>query len=302
MIRISVVIPTLDRPLLLAACLGALSDSFPPDAETLVVSDGGLQDLAPVVAPFTDSLRLRLIQAEHGGPAAARNRGLEAARGEVVAFTDDDCRPQAGWLAALAAGVVSSPPHAVGGSVRCGPKAGVFADAAHLVLLLLSRHDRALSRRERFIPSNNVAFPTAALIRLGGFDESFRTAEDRELCRRWTEAGFGLGRVPSAVVEHDERLDLKSFVGKFFGYGRGAAKFHGSGANPSLRESISFHLHLPALVIPELRQRGLVRGAAIVALLILWEFANVTGYLAELVRRAVQRRAGATARAHTEVR
>jgi GT2 family glycosyltransferase len=302
MIRISVIIPTLDRPLLLAACLGALSESFPSDAETLVVSDGGVQDLTPVVAPFTDSLRLRLIQTEHAGPAAARNRGLETARGEIVAFTDDDCRPQAGWLAALAAGVVLSPPRAAGGSVRCRPRADVYADTAHLVLLLLSRHDRALSGRERFLPSNNFAFPAAALIRLGGFDERFRTAEDRELCRRWTEAGFGLGRVPGAVVEHDQKLGLRSFGSKFFSYGRGAAKFHSSGANPSLRESISFHLHLPALVIPELRQRGLARGAAIVALLILWEFANVTGYLAELVRNAVQRRAGTAARTPTEVR
>jgi glycosyltransferase involved in cell wall biosynthesis len=302
MIRVSVIIPTFDRPGLLAACLGALSESFPPDAEAIVVSDGGVQDLAAVVAPFTDSLRLRLLHVEHRGPAAARNRGLEAARGEVIAFTDDDCRPQAGWLSALTAGVVLSPPFAVGGTVRCGPRADVYADAAHLVLLLLSRHDRALSGRERFLPSNNFAFPADALIKLGGFDERFRTAEDRELCRRWTEAGFGLGRVPGAVVEHDQRLGLKSFAAKFFSYGRGAAKFHGSGADPSLRESIPFHLRLPALVLPELRQRGLARGAGIVALLILWEFANVAGYVAELVRTVVQRRAGATARVRTEVR
>ncbi len=287
MIRISVVIPTWDRPGSLAACLEALAVSFPPDAETVVVSDGGAQDLGPVVAPFTESLRLRLLKVKHGGPAAARNRGLEAARGEIVAFTDDDCRPHRGWLAALTSGVVVSPPRAVGGSTQTGSHANIYAETAQLVLLLLSRHDRRLSRRERFLPSNNFAFPSAALVRLGGFDERFRTGEDREICRRWMQAGFALGRVSEAVVDHDQQLSLKTFFFKFLSYGRGAAKFHGTGANPSLRESMLFHFHLPALVVPELRRRGFARGAGIVALLVLWEIANVAGYVAERMRVAV---------------
>lgn len=288
MIRISVVIPTWNRPAPLAACLGALAASFPADAETLVVSDGGADDLGPVVAPFIDSLRLRLLQVEHGGPSAARNHGLEAARGEIVAFTDDDCRPQPGWLSALAAGVVLWPPRAVGGATHNGLPANAYADSAELVLSLLADHDRAQTGLERLLPSNNFAFPTRELIGLGGFDEGFRTAEDRELCRRWTEAGFQLGRVSEAIVEHDTRLNLKSFVGKFFAYGRGAAKFHGSGAGPSLRESLRFHFRLPILVIPELRRRSIPRGIAMAALLMLWEFANLAGYLAERIETVIQ--------------
>ena len=286
MIRISVVIPTLDRPGALTACLAALAFEFPPDAETIVVADGGTPDLGPVVAPFVLPLRLRLLKPANGGPAAARNRGLAVACGEIIAFTDDDCRPQPGWLAALASGVTTSPPRAVGGTTHNGLPANTYADAAQLVLNLLSRHDRELVRRERFLPSNNFAFPTEPLRRLGGFDESFRTAEDRELCRRWTAAGYALGRVPAAVVEHDSRLDLVRFVRKFFAYGRGAAKFHDSGANPSLRESTLFHFRLPVLLLPELRRRGPARGAAIVALLILWEAANLAGYVAEHARPA----------------
>jgi glycosyltransferase involved in cell wall biosynthesis len=298
MIRVSVVIPTRNRPGPLAACLSALKASFPPDAETIVVSDGA-QCLGPVVAPFVDSLRLRLLQTEHAGPAAARNRGLEAARGEIVAFTDDDCRPRPGWLSALAAGVCLSPPRAMGGSTNNGLPACACADAAHLVLFLLAAHDRAAKGQERFLPSNNFAFPSAALLRLGGFDERFQTAEDRELCRRWAQAGFALGRVPEAVVDHDEDLGLMSFVRKFFAYGRGAAKFHGSGAPTSLRDSLEFHLRLPVLVVPELRRRGLTRGAAMAALLMLWETANVAGYLAERAHLIAPSPARAAARAHT---
>jgi GT2 family glycosyltransferase len=300
MIRISVVIPTRDRPGPLAACLNALSVAFPADAETIVVSDGGAQDLSPVVAPFNASLRLRLIDAKHGGPAAARNLGIQAARGEIVVFTDDDCRPQPGWLMALAGGVRLSPPRAVGGTTHNGLPKNACADTAHLVLFLISRHDRALTGRERFLPSNNFAFPAETLIRLGGFDERFRTAEDRDLCRRWTQAGFALGRVPEAVLEHDEHMNLMSFTRKFFAYGRGAAKFHGSGGDPSLRESRRFHFHLPGLLIPELRKRGPARGAAIIALLILWEISNLAGYIAERARPAAEAAVEAKARAHTE--
>jgi len=286
MIRISVVIPTLDRPGPLTACLTALAAEFPPDAETIVVADGGRHELGPVVAPFVAPLRLRLLKTTNGGPATARNRGLAVAHGEIVAFTDDDCRPQPGWLAGLASGVAAAPLRAVGGTTVNGLPANVYADAAQLVLNLLSRYDRDLVRRERLLPSNNIAFPTEPLRRLGGFDERFRTAEDRELCRRWANAGYALGRVPSAVVEHDPRLDLVRFVCTFFAYGRGAAKFHGSGADPGLHESARFHFRLPALLVPEVRQRGPARGAAIIGLLILWEAANLAGYVFERAQRS----------------
>ena len=286
MARISVVVPTLDRPGPLTACLAALAAGFPPDAETIVVADGGKHDLDPVVAPFVGPLRLRLLKTANGGPAAARNRGLAVARGDIVAFTDDDCRPQPGWLAALASGVAASPPRAAGGTTHNGLPANAYADAAQLVLNLLSHYDREHVRRERLLPSNNFAFPAEPLRALGGFDERFRTAEDRELCRRWAAAGYALGRVPAAVVEHDMRLDFPSFVRTFFAYGRGAAQFHGSGANPGLSESAGFHFRLPALLVPELRRRGPVRGTAMVALLAVWEAANLAGYVAERVRPA----------------
>ena len=301
-VRLSVVIPTLDRPGQLRACLDALARDYPADAETIVVADGGEIDLAPVVAPFVEPLRLSLLRIDHAGPSAARNRGLAAAHGKIVAFTDDDCRPQPGWLAAIASGVEVSPPRAVGGTTLNGLPGDAYADAMQLVLNLLSRYDRAKTRTERFLPSNNFAFPTVPLRALGGFDERFRTAEDRELCRRWAAAGHALARAPEAVVEHDPQLDLIGFVRRFFAYGRGAARFHGTGANPGLRESVRFHLRLPVLVLPELRRRGLLRAIAIVALLGLWEAANVVGFFAEALRRRESARAAAESRRPAGVR
>lgn len=287
MFRISVVIPTLDRPGPLTACLQALTRSFPPDAETVVVSDGGAVDLGRWLAPFVEPLRLRCIVAPPGGPAAARNHGLAAARGAIVAFIDDDCRPRPGWLLALASGVSSSPPRATGGTTFNGLASNPYAEAAQLVLDLVARHERETHGRERFFPSNNLAFPTETLRQMGGFDESFRTAEDRELCRRWRQAGFALARVPEAVVDHDARLDLLGFLRKFFAYGQGAARFHSSGADSSFGESAAFHLRLPVLAGAELVRYGPRRGAGLLGLLVLWEVANLAGFLTAILRRPV---------------
>ena len=188
MARLSVIIPTRDRPGPLADCLRCLAVSFPPDGEVVVVSDGGSVSLEDVLAPFVAPLRLRLLTVPHGGPAAARNRGLAVASGEIVAFTDDDCRPDEGWLEAIASGVSSSPPTAGGGTTRNGLATNPYADASQFILQLVGRHDRATNGHELFFSSNNLAFPADALRRLGGFDERFRTAEDRDLCRRWQEA------------------------------------------------------------------------------------------------------------------
>jgi len=288
-IRLSVVVPTLDRPRPLAACLAALARSFPADAETLVVSDGGAVDLAPWVAPFVEPLRLRVLATSHGGPARARNHGLAAARGGVVAFIDDDCRPRPGWLTALATGVSCAPPRAAGGTTLNGLASNPYADASQVILDLVARHERAAYGGERFFPSNNVAFPAEALRGLGGFDESYRTAEDRELCRRWRRAGFALERAPDAVVEHDPALDLPGFARQFFAYGRGAARYHAAARDDSFRSSAGFHLRLPALAGSALLRRGIRGGARLAGLLVVWELANLAGFVAEVSARGEAR-------------
>jgi GT2 family glycosyltransferase len=277
---ISVIIPTLDRPKLLSKCLQTLVASFPQDAETIVVSDGGTVSLEPYIEPFVESLRLRYVRAPHRGPAAARNYGLEVARGRIVLFTDDDCQPRPGWVASLASGVSLSPPGAVGGITLNGVSANPYDDAAQVVLDLVARHDTAMGWSPRFFPSNNLAFPAETLRAIGGFDESFRTAEDRELCRRWRHAGFSLNRVPEAIVEHAPNLDFRGFVRQFLAYGRGAAQFHASSETASFRESVGFHLRLPIYGWREMLLRGLGRGAKLAGLLLVWEFLTFAGFLA----------------------
>jgi glycosyltransferase involved in cell wall biosynthesis len=116
-LRFSIVVPTRNRAVLLERCLLALGElEYPRDEyEVLVVDDGSEPGMEGVVARFAGALRVRCLRAEGGGPAAARNMALRVAEGEYVAFTDDDCRPDAGWLRAFdraIAGLVTK----VGGS------------------------------------------------------------------------------------------------------------------------------------------------------------------------------------------
>src|SRR5437588_5369687 len=108
MYRVSVVIPTYKRPHLLENCLQALSlqDIAPTDFEAIVVDDAASDATRQQVERWRErldacgySLRYLAVSGAHG-PAAARNCGWRAARGEIIAFTDDDCLPSPAWLRA----------------------------------------------------------------------------------------------------------------------------------------------------------------------------------------------------------
>src|SRR5689334_3533804 len=96
----SIVIPTYNRPRQLAKCLESLCRlTYPRDRfDVIVVDDGSPTPLAPVVEVFQSQLRIVVHRQSNGGPAAARNTGAARATGENLAFTDDDCAPESGWL------------------------------------------------------------------------------------------------------------------------------------------------------------------------------------------------------------
>ena len=271
-------IPTRNRPVQLKACLHGLSASFPPDAEVIIVSDGGDQAAFPDLSGLRDILKLRVIHVPHGGPAQARNHGLEIARGVIVAFIDDDCLPEPEWVEQLTAAVSLDPPMAAGGKTKNGLPSNPYAAAAQLVLDLMERDQQRRNYGPLFFPSNNLAFPTEALRQLGGFNPAFRTAEDRELCRSWLEAGYELIRAPNAILSHAPDLDLAGFWRQFVAYGEGAAQFHGRSGQQWKRESLAFHLHVPMLGAELAAEQQLGRRGTLAALVVLWEIANLAGF------------------------
>jgi glycosyltransferase involved in cell wall biosynthesis len=99
-LRISVIIPTLGRPRALRACLEALceSDYERGRFEVIIVDDGSPAPLERAVNPFAEQLHIKMLRQGNAGPASARNAAAAMARGELLAFTDDDCLPESSSL------------------------------------------------------------------------------------------------------------------------------------------------------------------------------------------------------------
>ena len=226
---ISVVIPTFNRPEQIKACMKSLSMlEYPRDAfEVIVVDDGSPQPVLERRNEETADLNLAVVRQNRKGPAQARNAGLEKARGTLVAFTDDDCRPRPGWLTALAAAHKQYPEAAFAGPVRNALTHSIPSEASQLLVDYCCRY---FNHRQNgmFYPSNNLAFPRQRLEDLGGFDVTFPLAagEDRELCARWAQHGLEIVNLTHADVDHYHLLTTRKFLKQHFNYGRGAWHFH----------------------------------------------------------------------------
>ena len=284
----SIVIPTYERPDQLRECLQALAAlEYPRDrVEVLVVDDGGSAPLEPVIAEAAAALDVTLLRQRNAGPAAARNAGAQRARFDLLAFTDDDCRPEPGWLRALARALAEHPGCMAGGAtLNVSP--GVFSTTSQLIVDVVYRHYNADPTRARFLASNNMALPAAAFREVGGFDGAFRTSEDRDLCDRWTHGGRRIVYAPAARVRHRHPLGARTFCRQHFDYGRGAARFsrarRGRGSGSMLTE-LRFHLDVLNWVGYPLAQVPLGRAPAVAALLGVWQTVNLAGFVWERLR------------------
>jgi len=238
------------------------------------------------VQGFENRLTVRLVAAPHGGPAAARNRGAQQAAGQFLAFTDDDCRPESGWLSALAGRFAAAPDHIIGGRTINALVKNPYAATSQLILDVVYHHfNRTGLGEAQFLACNNLALAADSFASVGGFDPSFTTSEDRELCDRWLQSGRRITYAPEAVVFHANPLDLRHFWRQHFGYGRGAWRFH------RLRERHGHGRFRPdwkfyrKLAIVPFAQRPRLWSLSISALMAITQLANCAGFFYESRRR-----------------
>jgi glycosyltransferase involved in cell wall biosynthesis len=266
--QFSVIIPTYARPVALRKCLQSLSRlGYPHEGfEVIVVDDGSPAPLDEIIESFRDVIDVKLIRQRRAGPAAARNTGALHAEGELLAFTDDDCLPEPAWLQEFAKQFSSTPDNLVGGRTINALSDNPCSAASQAIIDVVYSHFNTKGKG-LFFASNNFAVAAESFRQAGGFNERFRTSEDREFCQRWTHQGHRMVYASDAVCYHAHDLHFWSFMSQHFGYGRGAFRFHqakprlnGSGINPDLRfyfrlisqpfltESGHRKLLLPALV------------------------------------------------------
>jgi GT2 family glycosyltransferase len=200
---ISVVIPSHARRLRLRWLLNALEEQTLDAArwEAIVVHDYADGDTRDVIErhPLSERGTLRHVRIAPGtgSPARQRNLGWREARAPVVAFTDDDCRPQAAWLETLLEAATRNPGAIVQGATRPDPfELEVFA----------APHARSLHVEPPgpFAQTCNIAYPRAALEACDGFDERFAGAagEDLDLALRARAGGAGYVGARDALVHH----------------------------------------------------------------------------------------------------
>ena len=281
----SIVIPTYNRPERLTSCLKAIALlDYPRDRfEVIVVDDGSKTPLDDIVAPLKDRINITLLRQENAGPAAARNKGAEVARGEFIALTDDDCQPTSDWLNKFVEGFKKNSEAMIGGKTINALENNVFSTASQKLIDYLYDYYNPAKGKDAFFASNNIAMPTANFRALNGFDVSFplAAAEDRDFCDRWN-LKYPMLYVPEAKVNHYHKLGLASFWQQHFGYGKGAFCFHQLRAKRMAKdlevEPLSFYFNLLSYPFSQTTKQPKI---LISSLFFLSQLANAAGFFWE---------------------
>ncbi|GGM25205.1 glycosyltransferase [Micromonospora yangpuensis] len=249
---VSIVLCTLGTSPHLRDSVEALTAQDLPDIEILVVDNDPRSGATRRVLAGLHDERLRIVEEPRRGLSQARNRGVRAARAQVVAFTDDDAIAAPTWARVLTGGfappdddVVCVTGRVLAAATDTDPQrwfeAGAGFDKGAQPLVWRPGHepDPGADAGPRgplypyaageFGSGNNMAFLRSFLLRTGGFAATLgagaptRGGEDLDMFRRVVLAGHGLRYEPTAVVHHHHRPTLTALRTQMYGYGTGMA-------------------------------------------------------------------------------
>lgn len=256
---VSVIVCTKNGRKRIDGCLKAISKMDGGGFETIVVDDGSDDGTADFVARAFPTVRL--LPLNPCGLSAARNAGAAAAKGEILAFTDDDCEPDREWVARLRR-VFADGRFSAAGGPNLPPPPRNWREAVVCAAPGAPSHVMLTDVEAEHLPGCNIAVTKAAFNSIGGFDPRFRTAgDDVDFCWRLREAGHRLGFSAGAFVWHWRRPSFGAFFRQQRGYAkaerlliakhpnrfskRGGAKWegfvYGGGPVRAERDSIIYH-------------------------------------------------------------
>ncbi len=239
MLSVSLVIPVLNASRTLPLLFQSLDRLAPPPLEILLVDNGSTDGSVELLQSFARDRAnrgVRVLEEPKRGAPAARNRGLGAARGDLVAFTDADCSPTPEWLRHILRALEEPAIGAVAGRVVGAAGASILEVFSSLYTLRLPEEPAQYhhwSPESGGFPTANLAVRRTLAEELDGFDEGVDIyGEDYDFCARLYARGVVVAYQPEAVVAHHHRQTLAGMMRQAFGFGRGHAflfRRHGKG-------------------------------------------------------------------------
>jgi cellulose synthase/poly-beta-1,6-N-acetylglucosamine synthase-like glycosyltransferase len=228
--KFSIIIPTYNRFNSLKECLTALYKQIEnkPLFEVIVVNDDNFKCLPVDSLGFDSHFRLDFICIEHHGAAAARNRGIQAARGEIILFLDDDSMVVDGWVDAIIENWQEFPDSAGIGGYTAIALEDTFISKVNNDFFNWYLDKSRQGNYTDFINTCNSGYAKEILVGVGGFDEHFKGAsgEDRDLNINIIKMGGKLRLAKNMQVYHDGELRLTGFIWRHFKYGKGAFRVY----------------------------------------------------------------------------
>ena len=207
--KVSVIVPVYNAERTIAECIDSLLKlNYPKEnLELILVNNASTDRTADVLNHY--GREIEILYEEKRGPAAARNKGLLNARGDVVAFTDSDCTVDKDWLQNIVFPLQDESVGIVGGKIlakRPCNRIEEFGEQIH-------DHDRAINEvKPPYAITMNWASRLSVIKEVGLFNEGFIRSEDVDLSRRIFQAGHRFVYEPEAVVYHGNE---KTFSGLF---------------------------------------------------------------------------------------
>ena len=217
--QISVIVCTYNGSATIKKCLEGLQNIDYPNYDVIVVNDGSTDNTEEIIKHFP----VKLINTSNHGLSNARNTGMYHARGEIIAYIDDDAFPDIHWLKYLAYAYSNSTHSCIGGP-NLAPLDSEFISTCVANSPGGPVHVMLSDEIAEHVPGCNMSFRKSDLQNIGGFDPTFRSAgDDVDVCWRIQENGGTIGFHPAALVWHLRRNSLKAYWKQQKGYGKAEA-------------------------------------------------------------------------------
>jgi glycosyltransferase involved in cell wall biosynthesis len=282
--RFSIIIPTYNNDAQLMQCLHSLSHQKidPALFEVIVINDGGNEELNEIIGSEQAEISMRYFRQDNKGPAAARNLGIRNAKGNIILFLDDDSLPLEDWLHATIDAWDKYPDYDGIGGYTAGSRDDNILYRVNKDIFNWYLNKQSDKNNCTFLSTHNAGYKKTSLVRAGIFDERFKKAsgEDRDLSSKIVKNGGRLRLDKSISVYHDREISLRSFVRKYYNYGK-AAFLISSRYSKSERSSLNDYFSLLDSILQ--KQKSVTDKMTAVFILLLSQFSTFIGYQSALV-------------------